>query len=299
MKVLRKFHRFLVLATIILALAAVVSFYKVFQRSKIKVQSYLEIADNEYYDLDFFLQKLIYKEGFGYTLFGDKPISITGFFDPEPIENLLVGRNDQILKRGWAIWKKHHFNIGNYLLFEEKSDLEDNLTIITLVNKDAFLKTFNEHIDTFRQILGETITGESLLEELNKKGANLFNLLKRSEGLYGILLGYGKINSFLFQRRQELNLTPTPAPIVLSKLIPFQGFTSLKEEIEFIKREFHPIIDDSVLCRFFLPEFIGLPHDTETVELLQKYRKVRHQIMKRYAKGNFLEITLRALTEAE
>src|SRR5580658_1568599 len=53
-----------------------------------------------------------------YTLFGNKPVSSSGWFDVVPWENIIESADCQNFNDEWKIWEKyrHLFNIKDYIL---------------------------------------------------------------------------------------------------------------------------------------------------------------------------------------
>jgi hypothetical protein len=96
-----------------------------------------------------------------------------------------------------------------------------------------------------------------------KKGLN------RSQALYGILLGYGTENGLGFEEYYSVK-RDVPA----------------KNVVELNDNEDTPLLT---------PHFASFSKK-ETQRLIREYRRQRRDILKRYSKGDFLEITLSRLT---
>jgi hypothetical protein len=251
-----------------------------------------------------FLKVLVYQSHFGYTLFGDKPVSIAGYFNQEPIENLFCGQWDRSnLRNLWKIWEKYQKNltIKEYILLNETDVDVEGIQVISLINKKAFTAKIREHIDLFQSILGNHITPEFLLDGVSLPHASLFRLLKCNEGLYGILLGYGKNNSFAFKRRLELAKLVDPLyrdfPIYFSLNFPQPSseFSSFSEEYESLQTQLVPFPRKHELSHIVFPYMVVLENDDETVHLEKRYREDRKKIVQTYSKGDFLNITLKQL----
>jgi hypothetical protein len=238
-----------------------------------------------------FFRKVIAQDGVGYTLFGDKPISLTGYFDPVPTENWQRTRGNTIVKSGWETWKRCYsqFAIKNYLFFEEPSDIEPDLKIVTLVNKQAFIDTVNAHREIFEQVLGGKVTGQELLAKLENHETDLFNLLQCHEGLYGILLGYGKKNAFLFQRRMDLNIYNPHPQFSLSSGVCGKEYCSLQEEISFLRDDLQVVAQNDLLSPIDLPIFLGVRESEESVALINQYHAVRKQLNTIFHQKEFLK----------
>lgn len=244
--------------------------------------------------LKLFFQEIVYNEHFGFTLFGNKPISLTGYFDPIPFENYLQTHLNNILKNGWETWKKYCSIIpeSNYLWLEET---ENDLKVITIINKIALLKTLEEHRILFLSVLGDAFSPQEFLQKLEEPNASLFQLIHEHEGLYGICLGYGKTNAYLYHRRAELNIYTSQAVFSLSKSTPSSGFSSLDDEIHFLRDELTGVEHNSMLSPVRLPQFVGIRNHPETKRLRKNYKNIRAQMMVRLAKEDILDLALQQL----
>jgi hypothetical protein len=117
----------------------------------------MTVSDRQ--DLEIFFRTLIYESQFGYTLFGDKPVSIEGYFAQEPSTHFGVwARTPQMsLLHLWTIWKKHeaHLGVRNYILLNEPNPKSPNFRTITLINKQAFIATVRQHLTDFQAVFRE------------------------------------------------------------------------------------------------------------------------------------------------
>lgn len=266
-----------------------------------RIQEILEaMPKNEKKDLEKLFQDLFNRESFGYTLFGDKPMSLTDYsttlFDSDGIPS----KSGLRFQKRWKVWKKHaqNFPMTRYLFIERSQ--ESGSKGIYFINKKFFIDKVNEHLDLFQEALRENTTGALLLKKLedNHQFLSFFN---DHQMLLGILLGYGKHNARLFAERHRLS------PFVYKKEFPkipvkipssSKGFSSLEDEFNsyfsvltfFGDRGYSPLIIHSV-------HFVADHKHPETIALKEKYRKLRGEISAIYANGDFLEITLSELTE--
>lgn len=249
---------------------------------------------------------LLDEDQFCYTLFGDKPVSLSGDYVITPYQETLSGRpSGDIFWRKWAIWKKFQENLSitKYIFIEEPAYNCPDGTIgfIFFVNKQAFLDTVDQHIQTFRGILGQEITATKLLAEIERKHAFMATL-KGSELLLGILLGYGENNARLFARRVQLRKfisAQTSLSWPEKRPLPAQGFSSIEEEEKFLGQQLQPFSshDGGVPWRISSVQFAADPHHSETKLLKDKYSHWRGEIARRYAENNkFLELIISQLT---
>lgn len=245
------------------------------------------ISDKDKEDINLLFSYLIKKDQFAFTLFGDKPVSFSGYFILTPWENII----EQVpaypnFSKSWQIWEKYKnlFTFKNYLILNEKDDQKNcKMSHIIIINKKAFLKTIYQHLSLFESILRHKVIPEQLLSDIESGKISFRNSINNNQMLWGILLGYGKHNAILYNRRERdyLNHVMLSSPALEYSTLKLKGCGDYG---------FYPYLIGSVY-------FVGDLDHPETVALRQKYRKLRGEISAIYAKGDFLEITLSKLTE--
>ncbi len=255
------------------------------------------------------LRRLFYwmmrTDNLSYTLFGDKPISLSGDFNTSPLGNFMMGdKRGTLFWKYWKVWKKYepYLSIKKYLIIEEPSITVSDVTNIIFINKKAFTEIVNRHIEIFREKLGNDLTAEGLLQTI-EESHKFASIIKNDESLWGILLGYGVHNAELYDKKYKLerfiHFDEFPR-LPIKKPSPSQGFSSIEEELSFLESKikpfgeygYSPIIQNSV---HFM---VDLQHP-ETKALEKKYHKLRGKISAIYSKGDFLEITLSKLTATD
>lgn len=251
--------------------------------------------------LNRFFSSLVLRNEFGYALFADKPISLTGYFLKVPLGNAILGHyyTDEFIDL-LAVWKKYasYFPSTNFILIDEPQS-HPEMREFVLINKAAFIKKFEENISDFEAILGEGVTAQKLLARLEQPNANLKTILQNHEGLLGILLGYGRNNAFIFQQRDNIlrDEWMEKPPLNLRALTkPSPGYSSTEEEF----KQLHATLQ---LCgeHCYSPLIMGSIHfaadlsDRETQELMKKYTKQRGEISSVFTNGHLLEIVLAQL----
>ena len=107
------------------------------------------------------LAELMRYSGFG-SLFGDKPVSMVLFpLDPEVRTSGLFTLYAQaffpVCQKYGAILlsKKYHLGVGR----------RGSFFFVSLINKPAFLSVVDKNLDLFRQVLGEHVSSQALLEK--------------------------------------------------------------------------------------------------------------------------------------
>lgn len=251
--------------------------------------------------LENLFKSLFNRENFCYTLFGDKPMSLTQYLTTSFDRDGIPSNKGLRFQKRWELWKKyaHVFPMKHYLLVESPIDYEGTRQIF-FVNKRLFIDKVDEHLDLFQEALGQEIEGTILLEKIEQE-PKLLSFFDHSPLLLGVLLGYGKHNAWLFAKRDKLS------PFVYRKELPkipvkipspSEGFPSLQEEFNsyfsiltlFGDPGYSPLVIHSV-------HFAADHQHPETMILREKYRRMRGEISAIYASGNFLEITLSKLVE--
>lgn len=213
-------------------------------------------AEKDRIVLEPFFKMLLSEETLGYVLLEEKSIAFLSYIPnlswAHPFRSLFCLRTylspkNQILKKGWNAWTKYENGVSDEFLFAKETSIHNPLSVwVFVIHKNLFCKTINENKFDFERILDRKITGEELFEEAKRKP--LFSkVLKRNEGLLGILLGFGKNNSWLFSNGKMDQL----------------GYFPMQEDIS------SPVD---------LPAFRANWNDPETLLLRDKYIRSRKKI---------------------
>lgn len=165
------------------------------------------VAEKDRKALEPFFKLLLSEETLGYVLLKEKPVAFLSYIPhlswKHPFRSLLclrtyLGVKNQIFKKGWNVWTKYAEGVSDDFLIVQEGSFHNPLSVwIFVIHKDLFCQAVNENKLDFKRILGREMTGAELFEEAKRQP--LFSkVLKRNEGLLGILLGFGKNNSWLF-----------------------------------------------------------------------------------------------------
>ncbi len=259
------------------------------------------------------LKDLVLNNHFGYVLAGEKPVAFTAYFQQMRFENVLFIKNFRSInvEQSWKALEKirSKLNSENFLLTKKEynffdfkgsnQECVDIVNVITIINKKLFLCTVQEHLACFKKALGDWVTPEKLLLKVSESTISLFEVLDKNEGLFGILLGYGKNNAFAFKRYLELAHCVDPlfyeaAPFCsLQTIKPSLGFSCLEEEYAYFQEQLLLFDLQFPFSVFLPPAFRVLKDDEETSILKEKYRKAHRRLMKTYQGKDFLEVTLK------
>jgi len=263
-----------------------------------------KLPERDRQDLDELFHILMNEDHLSYTLFGDKPVSVSGEFTITPYENTLSGlQSGGVFWKKWNVWKQHQdkFSIKNYLFIEEPAYNQPNKsTFIFFINKKAFLEVVDENNNVFNKILGDNLTASQLLEKMETEH-KFMSLIHESEILLGILLGYGEHNARLYEQRMKLKRLISVPSLIGQAPLTSEGLSPIQEEYDFLNEQLKSF-EDHVYSPLLLPpiHFAADPNDKETKCLKKKYNHLRGQISLLYAhNSNFLELILSQLTSDE
>jgi hypothetical protein len=213
--------------------------------------------------LEMFFDYLIHNSLIGYSLCGDKPISIETFPNlskiPAKYAIKIFSKHPgySILWRGWLIWQSysHLFPSNRFVLrFIPK------YSTLVLINKKSTRSVIEENLDLFQKYSNSNQTADEFLEEIccpkNKEYVVCYNSI-----LLGILLGYGRNNAIAFSKRNYIQ-----------KLEPFR------------------LYDHDDLNAFMNPGFIAINNGTneeENKQIRQILQTAKNNIQIAFKNGNF------------
>jgi hypothetical protein len=273
-----------------------------------------QISEPDRRDLERFFQLLITRETFGYTLFGEKPISCATYLSLEN-SNELNTTKYLILEKGWQAWlrNKHLFSEKHFFL---QRKLNHKIFSIHLINKKKTLRLIHENLDAFR-FLGLT-DPKAILDKICSDEPKDNPL--RSISLLGIFYGYGKKNSQNFECEANLMKSlsskmapPFSAKKMDSKLLPEasalikplvkrckfgtprsdpeQNHIETFNQLASSRKTFDLQEEFSFFTQFASPIFVFWD-EKEAAQLRASYHKTREYMKEIYQTGSFLEITL-------
>jgi hypothetical protein len=151
--------------------------------------------------LEYFFRRLMFWEDGAYVLMGSKPCSITVFQDSLSFSSIMPSNLRFWL--GWRTWKKYenHFSHPCFSIVKENKKNGDSLLVF--VNNIEFKRTIASYRDDFDKILQRSIEPDQVLSDAESQP--LFSgVLQNNDFLIGILLGYGRGNSWLYYLNHQL-----------------------------------------------------------------------------------------------
>jgi len=237
-----------------------------------------------------FFQTLLREEGFGYTIYGTKPMSLVVYNKPRYFWD--CDSYDAHFKREIDCWKKYHHLFPSkhfsFIFYEDEKSAD-----MALINHSSFIQVVDQHRDDFEKILGRAITGKELLSNVVTTASNWDDLVNNHYLLMGLLLGYGKHNSWLFQRKWEVGDKKRSLKFTLNrrKTTPMPGYSSIEEELKDIKRRFHGYEETSLESSLMALPYFMTDHDSpESQALIEEYKKERKKILKNIQGDCFTQV---------
>lgn len=259
------------------------------------------IPEKDRESLSLFFEALIRLDTFGYTIFGDKPMSATGcWIKSSPF----IFNKEAVFRKGQELWEKHSpkLHIKDFVF---KFENTDDWYGIFLINKKAFIKVVDCHLDEFRKVLGKNVTPESLFLRIVSSKNSIGEVLKEDECLFGILFGYGYKNGYMYRRRQEV-IKNLKACFIPPPVLPQQAASSnydaqalLSEYINLKTRLKESSGNSKILDLFPEVGFLADLDDEETKKLLQHYNEIKFKIFNAFLSNNFLEAVLCKMTSGQ
>ena len=276
-------------------------------------------------------KELLYTSTFGYTLFGNKPLSLALDDSWTPLDKGCV-----FLKFALPLLRKYEKSLRskNFIVLLEANE---EMPSVFLVNKKAFLKVVRENITIFQDVLGSDITPEGLLKDIEEKKCELGTTIKKNHALFGILFGFGTQNALAFDRRCQIenfinnqgfapwkdpcqnNLLGINEIYILNSSRKGRGLRTKTEtpkgrassaeirtyeqELAELEKKLRGVGGVRPYCRLassiMAPCFAGDPESEETVRLVNEYRAVQVQLTGLLNDDRLLEKVLEKFFETE
>lgn len=233
------------------------------------------------------MQKLFAENSFAYTILGSKPVAWETYQSPFPLSTWArfynsFSEHNRTLRSGWKTWEKYQHLFPSAHLWAETPKCHPGLTSILIVNQERLNDVINENKSDFQEVLGrEIIDGLQLIGEA--KNRSLMNeVLEGHQGLIGIVLGYGRDNSWKF-----LEGCKNRAAI---GCVWEDEEDSIEESLESDAN-----LTDYYLSHYSCPSFAGDPNSAESLTLKSEYILTKQKVVKYYKDKDFLEATLSLL----
>lgn len=233
------------------------------------------------------MQKLFANGNFAYTILGSKPVSWETYQNPLPFSDWTsfyesFSEYHRTLRSGWETWEKYQHLFPLAHLWTESPECHPGSTSILIVNEDRFNDIVNKNKRDFQEALcRDVIDGLQLIKEA-KNRTLIDDVLQGHQALLGIVLGYGRDNSWKFLEGYE-NRSPI-------------GWVWGEESNYFVEETLpSDAKTDYYLYLYSCPSFSGDPNSEESIALKAEYKQTRQKVLDYYKGKDFLEATLSLL----
>jgi len=227
------------------------------------------------------LMRLLFAEdSFAYTLLGSKPISWACYIEPLPFIGLAHfcdswKKYHRTLRLGWKAWEKYRHLFPSTHFWKESSKRHPGWVSIVIANEECLNGVITAHKKDFLEVLNREVDGHQLLD--TKDRSLMDDILNGHQALIGIVLGYGRDNSWEFLERLKIN---QPLGCVWGNGDKIrEGGMTLEE----------------CLALESLPSFAGNPNSEESLALKREYLLTQQKVINYFQGKDFLEATLSLL----
>jgi len=240
----------------------------------VKETSFTSEEKRRYEEL--FVDLMFYETGI-YTLFGEKPITVSLLENSDKKEDPLYidrSKNTQyILIKSWDLWleKLKNLPMQNYLFVKKEIKDMPGIYNAFFVNIPATIRVLKEHYPLFKEELGLDFDPETIVYDLQKESSEFWDKAFQIESHIskGLLHGFGKENALKFA-----SLAPDEMDGQLSNiLLPYEEISTKNFNLPFFRY-------------FKSPD-----------PILEKYRKDRLKIQEFYQGKDLFDGTLEKLLE--
>ncbi len=263
--------------------------------------------------LDLFFRNFLTAYSGGYSLYGEKPVTVLGYKEKK-IPLLMdegLAKESAIFREGIRIWENSGLsNIeGNFLIRSSKETSHSGWRDFFLINKRSFLKTINQNLTLFQYVLGPKVTPQLLLQQFRNPKEHFDSILHDDRVLNGIILGYGTQNALhgsreeylsdhlMFGKEQIPKMTRHNQPFLatnrdcaIKNSYPSFGFSTLEQEQEELNKDSFVTVKRYPLSPK-LPCF-GAFANPETDILLKNYKHVQKKLSQILNSPRFLQEVL-------
>ncbi len=274
---------------------------------------------------DFFKRFLLAgEEPFGFTLFGNKPLTLGMLYrfeytpyNEKPQPDLMQGATTLLKYQPLFNNSNFVFKLVKPYYKTVRTDVYD----LMLLNRKACLDVIGANLNRFQQHFGPNATPKSILQKIENTPKTT-EILPNGE-LMGLLFGYGRVNNQTYARYMQLQdrqhppqsvpiQTPTPANQLWitegsqkvhhtanPAVWPYPGYANAQAELDQLVQEF-PIwgrTENGDPSPIQLPIFRNLFRHPENQVLTQNYINQRNQIAQVYQSPDLLKRVIEQLLQ--
>ena len=108
--------------------------------------------------------------------------------------------------KGFEIWQKyqHLFPSKAYAILKIESCFFNNMSAVFFIHKKRLLNILSKHFIDFQEKFPQFESANSLLQSMLADALILRQICNKHDLLLGIILGFGKDNAAIFERRMQI-----------------------------------------------------------------------------------------------
>jgi hypothetical protein len=185
------------------------------------------------------------------------------------------------LAGAWNKWEliSHRFPMKKYMLFKMESE-DSHLFFIVFLDIIKTAIVIQENYDTFKKAIGFDFHPLEMTMQMNQKDSVFWKNLNSYH--YGLLFGFGKVNSQLFQWKYFDHPESCDKIMINIKPANSNNYSQLRGKIKF------------TIDNLQIPSFM-IFNDLEPI--MNIYKQERKMIKKIYKDDNFFDLTLQKMVE--
>jgi hypothetical protein len=265
-------------------------------RSEKKENSSFNLSSEERVWMTQFFNDLMLEETAIYTLWGSsKPMTLIAieqysdekkqaFYNSlteEEKEECVICEGSS-LDKTWPQWEKiqNRFPMKRYMLFKADLLQEEKVLFILFVDVLKTAAIIQDNYEAFKKAIGFDFHPLELTLNMKQKNSVLLEKLSGNAHLWGILFGFGKMNSYLFQWQHFDH--PQSCNEFCENIVSFSSNKPFRGRIKF------------TIDQFWIP---GFKTFNEIDPVVENFEKEREKIKEIYKRKDFLDLTLKKLTE--
>jgi len=230
-----------------------------------------------------------------YTLWGSKPLTMIAveqytdqekqaFFDllTEDEKKNCQFCADYSLDKTWFQWEKiqHRFPLNRFMFFKMDQFQEEHVFFILLVDILKTAAVIQDNYDAFRKVIGTDFHPLELVINMKEKDAVIWKKINGNAHIWGLLFGFGKTNSYLFQWQHFDH--PESCNDFCRNIDTFLSEDSVKGYMKY------------TINNFSIPAFKSF---NVIDPVIDNFRTEKNRIKEIYKGNDFLDLTLKKLTE--
>ena len=234
------------------------------------------------------MMRILFAENqFLYTLLGSKPVSWEFYHSLQPLQlSIFDGpweSHCRAMDLGWKTWLKYCHLFPLSCLRAEKSKEYPGGISILMINEQNFINVVNQYQQDFQNVLNlEIVDGATMLKNITHHSL-MEEVLQSHQALIGMVLGFGKENSWAFLKSCET-------------MIPVGDVWGDHDwQTEAMKKCHYPMTTEELLAIISCPSFAGYPNSEESLRLKKEYLETRQRVLEYYKNKDFLEASLSLL----